>query len=1208
MGLRFSQDGPEFPSKLVEALQQGKVVFLCGAGVSAPQLPGFGKLVEDVYKRIGIKKTAAEVSAIKLGRFEEALGALSRRLVDPKRVEDIVSQLLSIQDPSLSNHKVLLRLSRGLDNRLALVTTNFDALFERALDEMYGAGNGRQESLAGQALPAPGAEDFRGVIHLHGRIADEATRTEATPLVLRSSDYGDAYMRSGWAARFLFDLVRCRTLVLIGYGAGDAPVRYFLNVLEADRARFNDLQSVYAFDAVEKNLAQADARWDAVAVMPLPYRLGPKDASNRHESLWRDLNHFADIIERPKVKRRARAEAIFSEPYEATIRTVSDEVLWLLQGKRDLWDIVIAKVADPRWFEHFTKHALWENSDACWVVATWCRRDWSDITRLEVAIYWHGQLGLAFCEALDLKLTDSSAIAYPYALAWRFLRRCSQRPPSDDIETYRVSQRLRRTDRVDGDLSDAVALLTPHASFRSIYRVETGQDETPRNPTRLADIVRVDLNLADKGGLPDLTNAIREIAPTHAGRLAEIASEALRKTIAIACEAELIVPGWDSVSTYVPSVEAHAQNNYHDGAVFLVVLLTDLLAIVADSDHSRGRALAEAWREIPSLIGARMWLHALRRPDLYSCDEVASAILSLSKEAFWSIRRELILAMEERLFGANSALIAQIYQRILDESQTLYADLENAASGQTDWRPQARCHVTWLRLTALRRAGVLPDGGEHQLKAIAVQYPYIDGDYSESDLFSSYMTGVSSVRGDPSPLMGAAPDERLEIAHSLSAAWDPNTQRNWSAYCSADPVGALEALKRGGFGEADVPLWNDLLNIIAFAPQTPDGSMTQEHLPHEIFALLESAEDQFIGKILRPLTDLLGVTKTVEPRVRDEWWDRLWAASEASDEPIELREGERFHHLLINRTPGRLAEQLLSTIDVRKKASAKVSSGDKLRLSRIFDSPTTAGWLARGACAHDAGFVLQIDRRSTLKKFKPWLAQDNVQGATLRSVMVQYAGLGPTATRAFKKELLKGVLDSQLSDESAVHVASLLLRPLINEAMTQGRTKWGISKQVVRDTLSHAPDGVLEGAASCLSRWIGGLDVDPATAWRDYIAPIFNAVWPTERRFKRPAITRHLAELCVGAGTAFPDAFGSLRHYLGALGNGWLSLHFLDSSSAPTQYPAASLDLLWILCGPASHGQSSELGKILDSIVAAEPTLEVDRRLQWLEQKAIRYG
>ena len=142
------------------------------------------------------------------------------------------------EHPALDQHRTILRLSRDLDNRIAVVTTNFDTLLERAVHEVMPEEKLRDLSFAGQALPAPGSPSFSGIIHIHGRLADPTLQLEPTPLVLTSADYGDAYMRSGWASRFLFDLARCKAIVLVGYSANDAPVRYFLNVLEADRARF----------------------------------------------------------------------------------------------------------------------------------------------------------------------------------------------------------------------------------------------------------------------------------------------------------------------------------------------------------------------------------------------------------------------------------------------------------------------------------------------------------------------------------------------------------------------------------------------------------------------------------------------------------------------------------------------------------------------------------------------------------------------------------------------------------------------------------------------------------------------------------------------------------------------------------------------------------------------------------------------------------
>ena len=78
-------------------------------------------------------------------------------------------------------------------------------------------------------------------------------------------------MRSGWASRFLFDLARCKAIVLVGYSAKDAPLRYFFNVLEADRARFPDLKRVFAFDGYVPDPQEATLSWHTLDVTPLPY-------------------------------------------------------------------------------------------------------------------------------------------------------------------------------------------------------------------------------------------------------------------------------------------------------------------------------------------------------------------------------------------------------------------------------------------------------------------------------------------------------------------------------------------------------------------------------------------------------------------------------------------------------------------------------------------------------------------------------------------------------------------------------------------------------------------------------------------------------------------------------------------------------------------------------------------------------------------------
>ncbi len=69
----FTPLGPDFPEDLINALLEGDVVFLCGAGVSAPQLPNSENLVRQVYASVGEERTPAEEHAFSVGRYEEAL-------------------------------------------------------------------------------------------------------------------------------------------------------------------------------------------------------------------------------------------------------------------------------------------------------------------------------------------------------------------------------------------------------------------------------------------------------------------------------------------------------------------------------------------------------------------------------------------------------------------------------------------------------------------------------------------------------------------------------------------------------------------------------------------------------------------------------------------------------------------------------------------------------------------------------------------------------------------------------------------------------------------------------------------------------------------------------------------------------------------------------------------------------------------------------
>ncbi|RKE25904.1 hypothetical protein B0G76_7476 [Paraburkholderia sp. BL23I1N1] len=79
--MQFVANGPDIPDELLQAHEEGSVVFFCGAGISYPAgLPGFGGLVQKIYSRTGTVPTAIEKESLDRGQFDGTLDLLERRL------------------------------------------------------------------------------------------------------------------------------------------------------------------------------------------------------------------------------------------------------------------------------------------------------------------------------------------------------------------------------------------------------------------------------------------------------------------------------------------------------------------------------------------------------------------------------------------------------------------------------------------------------------------------------------------------------------------------------------------------------------------------------------------------------------------------------------------------------------------------------------------------------------------------------------------------------------------------------------------------------------------------------------------------------------------------------------------------------------------------------------------------------------------------
>lgn len=698
--LSFSEDGPDFPGDFVDSLLAGDVIFLCGTGVSAPQMPNFRQLVEDTYSKIGVDMTDSERHSFCQGRFEEVLGSLSRRLSDPDRVTATVSNLLAVpDDPELDQHRTILRLSRDLDNRISVVTTNFDTLLERAAVKEFTNDEIANISFAGQSIPAPGSAAFSGIIHIHGRLADRALELESTPLVLSSADYGDAYMRSGWVSRFLFDLARCKTIVLVGYSASDAPVRYFLNVHEADRIRFPDLQPVYAFDAYEHDPEEASTAWGTLAVTPLPYR---KASPDDHFPLWRDLAILGEVIDRPGRWRNEQAIDILHRTVAGADTKVREKLRWLFGGDHDLWSVAIETISDPKWFAVFKEERLWSHEEAAFVIAGWIARDFEDPVRLECACEWQRRLGSSFTAAVEQPLLNRDNVNRIWLRMWRIF--CLVDPPIElSKKVHEATRRLKSDVTVYGDLERAVRLLAP------ALVLDENDSETIQPVRRLSDVVRPRMEIPDSPIIQRLIDTLCD-KRQYALRTLDLATAQLRSALYLEADLELITKEHDHNDFDVPSIEPHAQNRHRDSVNHLVRVLVKVLpaAVAKDRQHVRRRILD--WKSLPGRIGLRLCLHAMRTTDLFEADEAMGTLLSASEVDFFLNDREVPLLLKDRAGAASPDLTSQVEDRIIRGASDFYEKYQ-IEPNEVDWREHARDTQVWLRLTMLQEADALSSIG-----------------------------------------------------------------------------------------------------------------------------------------------------------------------------------------------------------------------------------------------------------------------------------------------------------------------------------------------------------------------------------------------------------------------------------------------------------------------------------------------------------------
>lgn len=287
--MQLIEKGPDVPDRLMQAHEDGQVVFFCGAGISYPaKLPGFNGLVTKLYAGLGTSPTEIEKAAIKKGQFDTAIGLLEGRIAGGREiVRRQVDQILTPADlkrpRATATHRALMTLSRNRDGKHRLITTNFDRIFEAVIAKTDIARS------TAPRLPVPKLR-WSGLVYLHGLLAENPTAQDLDALVLSSGDFGLAYLIERWAARFVSELFRNYIVCFVGYSINDPVLRYMMDALAADRLLGESPSEVFAFGSFSKgHEKEQEIEWSAKNVTPILYQ----EHSNHHY-LHKTLHTWAD--------------------------------------------------------------------------------------------------------------------------------------------------------------------------------------------------------------------------------------------------------------------------------------------------------------------------------------------------------------------------------------------------------------------------------------------------------------------------------------------------------------------------------------------------------------------------------------------------------------------------------------------------------------------------------------------------------------------------------------------------------------------------------------------------------------------------------------------------------------------------------------------------------------------------------------------------
>jgi hypothetical protein len=1252
--MQFIKDGPDVPEPLLQAQEEGRVVFFCGAGISYPaKLPGFSGLVMKIYEAIGEQPNAIEKTAIRTGQFDTAIGLLEARIIGGREtVRCAVSGILSPDlkaRGALSTHEALLTLGTGDNDRVRLVTTNFDRLFEEAIKHK-GLTLKRFEA---PFLPVP-KNRWDGLVYLHGLIPPADEGRQAENLVLTSGDFGLAYLNERWAARFVSELFRTYTVCFIGYSIDDRVLRYMMDALAADRLLGEIPPEMFAFGSFSRGSEQRAAEeWQAKNVTPILY-----PNYRNHTYLHKTIRAWADTC-RDGVRGRERIidEYAMTRPLASTKQDdYVGRMLWALShpsglpakrfanldpvpsldwlnvlsqdrfGHSDLSrfgvpplsrkdsELIFSLMRRPAPYTHAPRMACafgpaagrWD--DVMRHLAYWLTRHlgdpalmlwlvkcgghlhddfvWQVERRLEELAKWEREGRIN--ELKLIRLNAPNAIPQPFMrILWRFLLTGRVKSFWRTVDLYRWKARLDREGLTATLRLELRELLSPKIALKPPFH-GGDEDTSTGKAKRLKDLVDFELELV----ADHVHSSLNTLAQSPQWRaslptLLDDFQQLLRDALDLMRELGEAEDQSDRTYLDMPSISTHSQNRGFRDWVALIELLRDAWLGIQQENPKRAARLAHDWFDQPYPTFKRLALFAATHESVAPMGEWVGWLLRDDGWWLWSAetQRETM-----RLLVLRGSFLP-LDTRVSLESAILAGPPRHMFRDNIEpeqWEKLVARSV-WLRLAKLdSSSSALGDGATAMLTKISAAHPYWKLTENQSDEFSIWVSGTGDPDYNDHLETIQAPRNRRELMSWLLRP-PPFRGDDWHEICREKfPTAVCALCALAHKGEWPANRWREAME--AWNEEKRVRSSWRYIAP-----LLRQMPDNVLLIIAPSAAHWLAAASKVMDRHQAIFLYLCERFLRMAHEEVVIGDKEPFV-CAINHPIGQITQALLNywfrgePIDDQHLPEDLRPLFTELCNTRIEQYRHARVLLALHVIA-----LFRVDRKWTEQYLLPcfdWQSSNEAR-ATWAGFLMS-ARLYPPLVTAFKTNFLETTRHYSALGDNGRRYAAILTYAALDPQDT-------FTRDELRVATGALPPQGLQEVAQVLANALENAAMQRELYWANRIQPYWKTIWPKSRTLRSQEIAYPLARLAIAAGQAFHEALSAVRHWIQPLDHPDGVVRLLQRSGLCSQFPQDALLLLDAIISDQSWAPQ-ELTACLEAIALAWPEGARDRRYERLRQ------